>query len=58
MVCGLWSMVCGLSYVVGGLWTVVCGLWPMTHTQVGMRPQRPMQAMDTDNWDHSPSMHG
>ena len=31
---------------------------PMTHTQVGMRPQRPMQAMDTDNWDHSPSAHG
>ena len=31
---------------------------PMTHTQAGMRPQRPMQAMDTDNWDHSPSAHG
>ena len=30
---------------------------PMTHTQAGMRPQRPMQAMDTDNWDHSPSAH-
>ena len=31
---------------------------PMTHTQAVMRPQRPMQAMDTDNWDHSPSAHG
>ena len=30
---------------------------PMTHTQAGMHPQRPMQAMDTDNWDHSPSAH-
>ena len=31
---------------------------PMAHTQAGMRPQRPMQAMETDNWDHSPSAHG
>ena len=31
---------------------------PMTHTQARMRPQRPMQAMDTDNWDHSRSAHG
>ena len=31
---------------------------PMTHTQAGMRPQRPMQVMDTENWNRSPSAHG
>ena len=31
---------------------------PMTHTQAGIRPQRTMLAMDTDNWDHSPPAQG